>query len=60
LFVFQSYKTFHVEDATLTQQRISMEILAGVELHARYPVALKRFVAFSKNGNVQEKYLSSL
>jgi len=37
-------------------KRISMEILAGVGLHARCPVALKRFVAFSKNGNVQEKY----
>jgi len=24
------------------------------------PAALKIFVAFSKNGNVQEKYLSSL
>jgi len=39
---------------------ISMDILVGVGLHARCPVALKRFVAFSKNGNVQEKYLSSL
>jgi len=25
-----------------------MEILLGVGLHARFPVALKRFVAFSK------------
>jgi len=41
-------------------KRISMEILVGIELHAWCPVALKRFVAFSKNGNVQEKYLSSL
>jgi len=24
------------------------------------PAALERFVAFTKNGNVQEKYLSSL
>jgi len=37
-------------------KRISMEILAGVGQHARCPVALKRFVAFSKKGNVQEKY----
>jgi len=37
-----------------------MEILVGVGLHACCPVALKRFVVFSKNGNVQEKYLSSL
>ena len=35
-------------------KRISMEILVGVGLHAWCPVALKRFVAFSKNGNVQE------
>ena len=41
-------------------KRISMEILVGVGLHAWCPVALKRFVAFSKNRNVQEKYLSSL
>ena len=41
-------------------ERISMEILVGLGLHSRCPVALKRFVAFSKNGNVQEKYLSSL
>ena len=40
--------------------RISVEILVGVGLHARCPVALKRFVVSSKNGNVQEKYLSSL
>ena len=38
-------------------KRISMEILVGVGLHAWCPVALKRFVAFSKNGNVQEKHL---
>jgi len=31
-----------------------------VGLHARCPVALKIFVDFSKNGNVQEKYVSSL
>jgi len=37
-----------------------MEIFVGVGLHAFCPEALKRFVAFSKNGNVQEKYLSSL
>jgi len=37
-----------------------MEILIGVGLHAWWPVALKRFVAFSKNESVQEKYLSSL
>jgi len=36
-----------------------MEILLGVELHA-CPVVLKRFVALSKNGNVQEKYLLPL
>jgi len=41
-------------------KRISMEILVGMGLHAWCPVALKRFVAFSKNGNVQGKYLSSL
>jgi len=39
---------------------ISMEILVGVGLHAWWPVALKRYIAFSNNGNVQEKYLSSL
>jgi len=39
---------------------ISMEILVGVGLHAWCPVALKRFAALSINGNVQEKYLSSL
>jgi len=33
-----------------------MEILVGVRLHALCPVAIKRFVALSKNGNVQEKY----
>jgi len=41
-------------------KRISMEILVGVVLHAWCPVALKRFVAFTKSRNVQEKYLSSL
>ena len=41
-------------------KRISVEILVGLGLHARCPVALKIFAAFSKNGNVQEKYLSSL
>jgi len=41
-------------------KRILMEILVGVGLHAGCSVALKLFVAFSKNGNVQEKYLSSL
>ena len=41
-------------------KRISMEILVGVGRHAWCPVGLKRFVAFSKSGNVQEKYLSSL
>jgi len=41
-------------------KRISMKILVGVGLHAWYPVALKRFVGFSKNANVEEKYLSSL
>ena len=35
-------------------KKISMEILVWVGLHAWCPVALKRFVAFSKNGNVQE------
>jgi len=39
-------------------QRISTEILVGVGLHARCPVASKGFVAFSKNANVQERYLS--
>jgi len=33
-----------------------MEILVGVGMHALCPVALKGFAAFSKNGNVQEKY----
>jgi len=33
-----------------------MEMLVGVGLHAQRLLALKRFVAFSKNGNVQEKY----
>ena len=37
-------------------KRISIELVVGVELHAWYPVALKTFVAFRKNGNVQEKY----
>jgi len=37
-----------------TGKKISMEILVGVELHAWCPVALKTFVAFRKNGNVQE------
>jgi len=32
--------------------------LVGVRLHAKCPVALKRFLAFSKSGNVQETYLS--
>ena len=41
-------------------KRISLEILVGVRLHAWCPVALKRFVVFSKIGNVQEKYFSSL
>ena len=40
-------------------KKVSMEILVGVGMHAQCPVALKRFVAFSKNGNVQEK-ISSL
>jgi len=40
-------------------KRISMEILVRVGLHAGCPVALQRFLAFSKSGNVQEKYLSS-
>jgi len=33
-------------------KKISMEILVGVGMHAKCPVVLKRFVAFSKNGNV--------
>jgi len=33
-------------------KRISMEILVGVWLHEWWPVALKMFVVFSKNGNV--------
>jgi len=41
-------------------KRISMEILVGVGLQAWCAVALKRFVAFTKSGNTQEKYLSSL
>jgi len=41
-------------------KRISVEILVGLGLHARCPVTLKRFAAFSKNRNVQEKYLLSL
>ena len=41
-------------------ERISMEILVGVGLHAWCPVALKTFAAFAKNGNVQQKCLSSL
>jgi len=35
-------------------KRRSMEILLGVGLHAWCPVSLNRFVAFSKNENVQE------
>jgi len=35
--------------------RISIEILVGVGLHALCSVALRRFVAFSKNVNVQQK-----
>jgi len=30
-------------------KRMLMEILVGVGLHARWPVALKRFAAFLKN-----------
>jgi len=42
-------------------KRISMEILVVVGGAAcMMPVALKRLVAFTKNGNVREKYLSSL
>jgi len=41
-------------------KRISVVILVEVGLHALCPVSLKRLVAFSKNGNVQEKHLSSL
>jgi len=41
-------------------KRILMKILVGVRLHARFPVALKRFVVFLENENVQEKYLSCL
>jgi len=41
-------------------KRISMKILVGVGLHSCCPASLKRFVAFSRNANVQEKYLSSL
>jgi len=41
-------------------KRISVEILVAVGLHEWCPVALKRFVVYSKNGSVQEKYLSSL
>jgi len=35
-------------------KKTSMEILVGVALHECCPISLKRFVAFSKNGNVQE------
>jgi len=41
-------------------KRISVETLVGLGLHARCPVPLKRIADFSKKGNVQEKYLSSL
>jgi len=41
-------------------KRTSIKILVEVGLHAWCPVAFKRFVAFLKNGNVPEKYLSSL
>jgi len=41
-------------------KRISMEILLGVGLQARCAAALKRLAAFTKSGNVQEKYLLSL
>jgi len=36
-------------------KRISMEISVLMRLHAWCPVTLKRFLAFSRNGNVQEK-----
>ena len=41
-------------------KRLSMKLLVGVGLHARCPVALKRFVAFSKKQKCARKYLSSL
>ena len=37
-------------------KRISVENLVGVGLQAWCAVALKRFVAFTKSGNAQEKY----
>ena len=37
-----------------------MKILLGVGLHALCPLALKRYIAFFKNENVQEKYLGSV
>jgi len=40
-------------------KRISMEILVGVGLHAWWPVALKRFVAFLKT-KVSKKYIYRL
>jgi len=38
-------------------KRISMEISVGMGLRKSCAVALKRFVAFTKSGNVQEKYI---
>jgi len=53
-----SYANFR-PNAFAAGKRISMEIFVGVRLHSQCPIALKRFVTFSKSGNVQEKYLSS-
>ena len=41
-------------------KRISVEIFEVLGLHEWCSISLKRFVAFSKNGYVQEKYLSAL
>jgi len=41
-------------------KRMSVEILVGVGLQAWCAVALQKFLAFAKSGNVQEKYLLSL
>jgi len=39
------------------RKRISMEILVGVGLQAWCAVALKRFEAFTKSGNVQTIFI---
>jgi len=41
-------------------KRIPMEISVGVGLQTWCAVALKRFAAFTKSGNVQEKYIYRL